>query len=466
MIMTIQVNSAVEVSEAPLEQRDQKKRDQTTRNYFQELAGVPASESFTLIRHWMDTEPHHFFKYLREHKPNLTTPVCSLVTRNDDVIEVLSQPSVFTVSMYKPKMGDYLMTHDDDPLHFREKSIMRSMLNRDDLPAVRKMVAKNAKAILDAANGEIELAGDYCRMVPTTIVQDYFGLDGIDPRKLIEWSYWNQRNSFHNYPFNLLTDEQRDHIVQMHDSTGKELAKYVTGLIAKRLGPVKAAKATGLAFIRYTLSGWLDRLRGKPQKLRDDILTRMLLTSYPAAVDFPIQRLGLNAGGLLIGAVETTAQAVAQIMDELMSRPEVLAEAQAAARSGDDQKFDGYVWEALRYQPITHFLFRVAATDYTIAKGTGRELSVKKGDMVLAVVLSAMFDPQKFANPDTFDPTRDWTGHYHFGYGHHECLGKYVALVMIPEMVRQILLRDNLRVTSDIDYKGGPFPEEYRFSFS
>jgi hypothetical protein len=54
-----------------------------------------------------------------------------------DVIDVLGQPLIFTVELYKPKMRDYFMTHDDDPLHTREKAIMRGFLNRDDLPRVR-----------------------------------------------------------------------------------------------------------------------------------------------------------------------------------------------------------------------------------------------------------------------------------------------------------------------------------------
>ena len=44
--------------------------------------------------------------------------------------------------------------------------------------------------------------------------------------------------------------------------------------------------------------------------------------------------------------------------------------------------------------------------------------------------------------------------HFNFGFGSHECLGKYVGMVMIPEMVRQVLLRRNLRSKGTIDYKG------------
>ena len=67
------------------------------------------------------------------------------------------------------------MCHDDDDaLHTREKSLMQGMLNRDDLPQVRDMVTRIGKNLLDAADGKMEAVNEYCRMVPATLVQDYF----------------------------------------------------------------------------------------------------------------------------------------------------------------------------------------------------------------------------------------------------------------------------------------------------
>ena len=40
-------------------------------------------------------------------------------------------------------------------------------------------------------------------------------------------------------------------------------------------------------------------------------------------------------------------------------------------------------------------------------------------------------------------------------------LNKYVGMVMIPEMVRQILLLSRLKAVGEMDYKNGPFPESY-----
>ncbi|SEL19727.1 cytochrome P450 [Nitrosovibrio tenuis] len=412
-------------------------------------AAAEADKSF-LARRWIDTEPLPFFKELREKRPILITPKFTLITRFDDCREVLNMPKVFTVEPYVSKMGDYLMMHDDDALHTREKSLMQCMLNRDDLPAVRDMVGRVGKEILDSANGNIEVVNSYCRMVPATLVREYFGLTGAKRSDLIEWSYWNQYDTFHNQPFDLLPPEKSQSIIDRHDETSKDLGKFIVELIARRTLQVKAEELTLSTLVR----------------LDDDIVTRMLRTDYPKQLNFDIKRLGINAGGLLIGAVETTSQAVAQVIQYLMQHPEWLARAKAVAPYADPKEFDGIVWEALRFVPITPYLFRRTASDYTAAKGTGHETVLRAGTYVLPVTLSASFDERAFESPDEFIPQRNWYNYCHFGFGSHECLGRYVGGVMIPEMVRQVLLRQNITAKAPIDYKSGPFPEQYDLSWT
>lgn len=47
-----------------------------------------------------------------------------------------------------------------------------------------------------------------------------------------------------------------------------------------------------------------------------------------------------------------------------------------------------------------------------------------------------------YDNPDEF---------IHFGFGSHECLGRYIGMVMIPEMIRQVLLRTNIAASAPIN---------------
>jgi len=418
-------------------------------SYLEQYDAATDADRPYLARRWMDTEPLPFFKELREKRPILITPKFTLITRFDDCREVLNMPKVFTVEPYVSKMGDYLMMHDDDALHTREKSLMQCMLNRDDLPAVREMVAKVGKEILDNANGNIEIVNTYCRMVPATLVREYFGLTGAKRSDLIEWSYWNQYDTFHNQPFDLLPPEKSQSIIDRHNETSKKLGKFIVELIARRTVQVKAEEITLSTLVR----------------LDDDIVTRMLRTDYPKQLNFDIKRLGINAGGLLIGAVETTSQAVAQVIQYLMQHPEWLAKAKTAAQQENTKEFDGMVWEALRFVPITPYLFRTTASDYTAAKGTGHETVLRAGTYVLPVTLSASFDERAFESPDEFIPQRNYYNYCHFGFGSHECLGRYVGGVMIPEMVRQVFLRQNIAAKAPIDYKSGPFPEQYNLSW-
>ena len=41
----------------------------------------------------------------------------------------------------------------------------------------------------------------------------------------------------------------------------------------------------------------------------------------------------------------------------------------------------------------------------------------------------------------------------------------YVGMVMIPEMVRQVLLKKDIAAQGNIDYRSGPFPESYNLSW-
>jgi cytochrome P450 len=439
-------------------------------NYLEQFDAAAEADRFPLVRRWIDNEALPFFKELREKRPILVTPMGTLVTLYDEVTEVLNMPKIFTAALYLPKMagGIYFMAHDDDALHTREKSIMQAMLNRDDLPQVRAMVARTGKELLDAASGHIEAINGYCRMVPATLVQDYFGLTGVDRKTLIEWSYRNQANTFYNQPFDLIPDEKRKEIQAAEDKASKELGIFLAELIAKRWLAVEAEKAEHVLLAPWYLLRWIGRkLMGKDDhKLDDTIVTRMVRTAYPGAVDFDIKRLGVNAGGLLIGAIETTSQAVSQIIQYLLDHPEWLAKAQKAAQASDPAAFDGIVWEALRFVPISSFIFRTTASEYTIAKGTDHATTVKPGSYVLAVTQSAMFDKRAFENPEEFIPGRNWYHYFHFGFGSHECLGRYVGMVMIPEMVRQIMLRPGLRANSRIDYKGEHLPQAYDLSWN
>jgi len=447
-------------------------------DYLKAYDAAPREKKYPLVQGWLRTEPRSFFKQLRAERPVLKTPECTLVANFTDVRDMLQMPKVFTVDLYKPKMGvtgpddGYLMAHDDDALHYREKSLMQGLLNRDDLPRVRKMVADTAARILREAGGRIELVNQFCRMVPVYLVQNYFGLDGIDREDLIRWSYWNQYDAFNNQPFDMIPDREYSQIVEYHKQASEELVAYIAVLMARKLVRLKIMNVVYM--VLTPVQKLVYRLLGMALPRRhDDMVTRMLRSKFAKEADFPLTRVGVNAGGLLIGAIETTSQAVAQVVQFFIERPELMKQAKDKARGNDTSAFDAMVWEALRFVPIRPDIFRQAACNYTIAKGTHYRTKIKTGTIVRLLTHSAMFDPYAYDNPDDFNPDRTFYHNFNFGFGEHDCLGKYVGCEMVPEMVRQAVLLDNLRSDEKISYRNdlfpdreGPFPEKYIVSWS
>jgi len=452
--------------------------DAAEKDYLREYDAAPEGKKYPLVQGWMRTEPLPFFKQLREERPVLQTPECTLVAKFTDVRDMLQMPKIFTVDLYKVKMSvtgpddGYLMAHDDDALHYREKSLMQGLLNRNDLPRVRKMVTEFSREILDEADGGIELVNDYCRMVPVRLVQEYFGLDGIDREKLIRWSYWNQYDAFNNQPFDMLSDQEHKRIVEYHDEASKELVAYIASLMLRKIIRVKVM---GIFYmVLNPIQKLIYRILGMDAPERSDTMVmRMIRTKFAKQVDFPLTRVGTNAGGLLIGAIETTSQAVAQVVEYFIEHPAILKQAKDKAQGSDIAAFDAMVWEALRFRPIRPDIFRQAASDYTMAKGTNHETEIKAGTIVRLLIHSAMFDTYAYEDPDSFNPDRNFYHNFALGYGPHQCLGKYVGMEMIPAMVREVVLQSDLSSDSKISYinplfpdREGPFPEDYDVSWS
>lgn len=438
-------------------------------DYLAEYDSAAPADKYPLVRRWMMTEPLPFFKQLRAQRPILVTPECVLVSKYADVIDLLQMPKIFTVDLYKPKMGvtatdpGYLMAHDDDAIHYREKSLMQGMLNRNDLPRIRALIAKASREILDNADGKLDIVYNYCRMVPAIMVQEYFGLDNVDKKDLIEWSFWNQYDVFHNQPFDLNSPERAKYITDNHDRVTIALANYIKKVLVEKLAMVKLEQTKNLFLIGWRIVKSLGYLiAGKKAPIvKDDVFSRMLRSSFANQVEFDLVRVGVNAGGLLIGSIETTSQAVSQVIDFFIKQPELLATAKAAAQQTDLKAFDNIVWEALRYVPISPYMFRQTSQDYTLAKGTDYETLIPANTNVIVLTQSAMFDDFANTNPDEFNPDRTFYHNFNFGFGPHDCLGKYVGMEMIPEMVRQVLLLPHLRAAAPIDFKDGPFPESY-----
>lgn len=394
------------------------------------LQGNPWPE----VRRLIFADPLPFLAELRTERPVWNLGEVTLVTRFADCMTVLRRHGVFGVDLYRPKQGGYFMAQDDTPGHWREKSLMKAVLDLEEIPRMRDWIGQRTREALDSAPGDLDLVRLVTRGVPVALVQDWFGLTGSDPDKLIDWSYWNQQDAFWNQPF--------DHVVPGIDQAG---------IVARR------------EWANVTMAFYLGRLvlrRAAAIRLGSDArdpATRVVRLALDGGLSFGLRDALFNIGGLLIGAVETTSHAVCNALVELRADPARLAAAKEAARQGGGA-FDGHVFEALRFRPAFPYFFRTCHRATALAPGTAHEATVEPGTTVLAVTHAAMFDAEGFPDPDRFDPGRDLSDSFTFGMGHHACLGRHVAAAMVPEITRQILLDDRLVLDPAPDYRGGTVP--------
>jgi cytochrome P450 len=406
--------------------------------FLDRIDALPPRDQWSAVRHWTATEPGAFLRELREERPVLVLPDLTVVSTHVDCMTVLRRHGAFGVDLYAPKQGSYFMAQDDTAAHWREKSVMKAILDREDIPAIRRWITDTTGSELAQQQGEFDLVRTVTRGIPARLVKEWFGFRNADEDHLIDWSYWNQQDAFWNQPF----DHDRpgidpDDVVARRKRASVMMALYLGRLVAR----TRVAVALG-------------------SDERDPV-TRLVRLSISGALRFPLRDVIFNVGGLLIGAVETTSHAVVNALTELAARPGDLRKAREAMLSGDSSIFDAYIFEALRFRPAFPYFFRFCHRETELGHGGPAPHRVQPGTTVIALTQAAMRDPAGFPDPDTFDPARDLSDAFTFGQGLHSCLGEHVARAMVPEIARQILLRPGLDLGSGPDFEGGTVPQRW-----
>jgi cytochrome P450 len=397
------------------------------------------------VRQFFDavgTDWRALFAELRETRPILDLPVMTVVSRWADVVDLLSRNETFQVTYaphMDPSVGPFMLGRDGAVQNWRDKSAMRTLLRWDDLPAIRAAAAATASTALSAAtqgaSGVFDVVASVSRLVPLKTVQHSFGFPGPDDATMLAWSRATQADMFHN-----LTNVPA--VLQANIAAGQAMQAWVANFIDAR-------------------QPWADAAG-------EDTVSRVLRLTGTGLSGLDRQGVISNVCGLLVGAIETTSQAIVNATEQILLNPTQAALAIQAAKAGDNKTLDAIVWEALRFSPMTTFVLRIAAEPAVIAPGTDHQVTVPPGRVVAAAIGSAMFDPAVFPGPDDFQ-TRPRNLYLHVGFGAHICLGQYVAYEIIPEAIRQILLVPGVHLLpqggSTVDTAGGPFAESFKLGF-
>jgi cytochrome P450 len=349
-------------------------------------------------------------KLLVRFAPRVTFGQFAVVSRWKDVQDVFKRDTEFLIApLNAPNIeeinGPFVLGMDRSELMLSEQRQMYAGLSAVDFKAVRAQVRAEAERLVAAAqntgDGKIEVVNGYARLVAARTAVSIFGVSGsseIEYMRVV-------RRIFHHAFLNIGADEE---IRSRALAASQNLRRWTLDEIARRhsVGDDKSDVMSALL-----------ALRGKdPEALDDDGVRRTLM-------------------GMLVGAVDTTATAVAHCTAVLLSDEDL--KNRALADADNPERFLGWCWEALRFMPHNSILARFA---HTGTKLVDKEL--KRDSRVVINILGAVHDADVFPQPHQLNPERPLGNYFHFGGGLHPCAGRAINAVQVPELVRQLLLHD------------------------
>jgi cytochrome P450 len=279
-----------------------------------------------------------------------------------------------------------------------------------DLPVLGDEAEVLAESLVAASGGQVEVVS-FVRQVTFGVIVPYFGVPAPAQGRLDVWA-----TRLFEFQF---TGSPKDKALQAEVD---EIAPAFRAHIDKEIARRKAA----------------------PDEI-DDVLGRCLKrqrSGEPGYSDVEIRTALLC---MVVGGPPQPPMVTPQAMEQLLRRPEALADAHKAAIAGNDARLHDIVIEAMRFEPLAPALPRIALTDWTIARGTRRATTIPKGATVLAAFASAMMDERRIFEPHRFKAGRLPYEYIHFGSGMHECFGRYINHATLHRMLKPLLRRPNVR---------------------
>ncbi|GHE02623.1 cytochrome P450 [Streptomyces alanosinicus] len=199
---------------------------------------------------------------------------------------------------------------------------------------------------------------------------------------------------------------------------------------------VKAAQEARMQLGMY-LAGLVEERAKEP---REDLLSDLVNSEGPDGSMTMMEVLS-TAVLLLIAGHETTVNLITNGMLTLLRHPEVLERLR-----GDPGLSVRIVEELLRYEPPVQIVpQRTCIADIEV-----RGVTIPKGARIWLMLAAGNRDPERFTDPERFDPDRGDIQHLGFGSGIHSCFGAPLARletqIALSELARRL---ENPRLVED-----------------
>ena len=329
-------------------------------------------------------EPYEHYRRLREAGPAvwLERHNVWVVARYDSVRTVLRNWATFS-SASGVAVNDTLNTamrgntlNSDPPLHDLLRNVVASRMTSQALRPTKEMIESRAEALVErlVTQRSFDAIADLAQALPLSIVPDFIGLPQEGREHLLDWA---------EATFNAMGPMNE----RCEDAVKK---------LPELFGYARQLAATGNLQPGSFGAGVLEAQR-------DGRITEaqcpQLFTAY------------------LVPSVDTTISAVGSAIwlfgrypdqwDQVRTNPSLIPNA-----------FE----EVLRLESPLQSFSRLATSDFDV-----EGISIPAGARVVVLFASANRDERKWEQADTFDVTRNTSGHLGFGYGVHLCAGASLA---------------------------------------
>lgn len=289
----------------------------------------------------------------------------------------------------------YSLLATDPPEHTRLRRLVAKAFTPNATERLRPCIEQVTARLVERNKGKshADLVADLAVPLPLTIICDLLGVPERDRMPLHHWS---------NAMFLAGNAQPRD-------EASYRISDYMAELVA-----TKRARSSD------DLTSDLIAARDGRQALTEPELISLLTL-------------------MLIAGHESTSNLIANTVLAMLTLPDIYN----SVRS-DPSAIDAVVEESLRYDSP----FGIATIRFTSEPLHYADIEIPAEHKVMVALGAANRDPSQFPVPDTFDLSRDPSGHLAFGHGPHYCPGARLARLEAGIALR-VLVRElpGLRLT-------------------
>jgi len=364
-----------------------------------------------------EPDPHAYLKAMREQAPIARTPMGLVVALRHRHLELVTSDATRQLETETKVMQGITegpiwdisttgMLFANGETHARRRAPVARTFAFKLMDAMRPKAAALAAELVSPriGAGPIDFVNEIAAQIPARIIADILGIPRSDLPVFMQWIADTAAS------LGFIDLSRREQI----ERSLVEFNAYVAGLLEQR--------------------------RKEP---REDFLSDYVRTtaSEGALSEAEIRTQVL---GLILAGSDTTRGSLCLTLAHLLKHPE---QWRAFCADPDGLK-KGVVAEGLRYDPIVSGIPRVALRDLEVDG-----YLVPAGTPIAVSLLSALRDPDVYADPDRFDIARTDHPRWHpiFGAGAHRCLGEALAKAEMEETLATIArLAPNTELIGDV----------------